>query len=56
MAAESDQKLSKLKQSIRSITNPIFTNDQGYIAIQQKLEELGKKHAQARLLLQFHTI
>ena len=62
MATEAEKKLTELKHRMRTITNPvrhkrticihflkIFTNDEGFVAISRKLEELGKHHAQARL-------
>ncbi|KAF7630759.1 BRO1 domain-containing protein [Meloidogyne graminicola] len=48
LATESETKLSELKQRMARVTDSFFTNDQGFIAISKKLEELSKHEAQAK--------
>ncbi|CAK5112295.1 unnamed protein product [Meloidogyne enterolobii] len=48
LATESETKLSELKQRMGKVTDSFFTNDQGFIAINRKLDELTKHEAQAK--------
>lgn len=47
-ATESETKLSELKQRMGKVTDSFFTNDQGFIAINRKLDELTKHEIQAK--------